>query len=137
MNLRTILMLCLAFFTTLACDKDDEPAPLNKQIIGTWQLQQITGGLTGHGYDAEFETLTIEENDIYTLTDSLNNTFSGTYALTFSDTEPSLFRITEPSDSVLIFEMVAEKNLSLEQIDSLFLTDECCDNFGYRFIRVE
>ena len=125
------IVLLLILTGLFACNKNTNP-----KLIGKWKLENISGGFTGGGYDAEFIILNIRNEKDCIWLDSLNNPLVlGRYHLSSSNGKECIgFNIKNKPKSFFF-------DTNLEYIfysnDTLYMRPcfECSDCFDYLFIK--
>ena len=125
------IILLLILTGLFACNKKTEP-----DLIGKWKLENISGGIAGNGYDAEFDYLNIpNEKDCEWLDNSNNQVASGKYHLSSSNGKECIeFDIKNKQKSFFF-------DTNLEYIfysnDTLYMRPcfECNDCYGYLFVK--
>lgn len=130
MMIKKILLL-LILTGLFACNKKTEP-----ELMGNWKLENISGGFSGNGYNAEFDYLNITDEKHCEWLDSLNNPLAtGTYQLSASKGKECIeFNIKNKLETFYF-------DLDLEYIfyshDTLYMRPcfECNDCFDYFFIK--
>jgi len=130
--MKNILLISLAVFTLFACSKEDEYAAEKERLEGFWLLTDVTGGIAGTGYEANFDHLQINDNDRYSL--MVHDSFiqEGTYELSKED-DQLFIRFFPNATDTLIFDD-QEKAITFDDEDTkLTLTDPCCDLYVYHF----
>lgn len=120
----------LLFFTTTACEKEETDQNQSEEIIGSWKLTRITGGITGMGYSANFTDIEFKQNGIYSIHNNQALKGEGIYSLSQDSNELTLKLV--PNDSVKITFEEHTKTVKLDK-EKLILSDPCCDLFEYEF----
>lgn len=116
----------------VACDNEDDTQTDDNQIIGTWNLTRITGGITGKGYPANFTDVEFRSNGTYRINNQDEAKGLGNYTLTRDSNEVALKLVS--SDSVKIMFEEYTKTVTFGK-EKLVLSDPCCDLFVYEFTK--
>ncbi|MEP7268453.1 MAG: hypothetical protein ABI844_12570 [Saprospiraceae bacterium] len=124
-----IIFGLLATFAVTSCDKSSTKLETN-DLVGTWNLIQVSGGITGQGYTAGFDAIKFTEST-FDLLKSKSSIGSGTYVL--NDTKDSL-KITSAPFTNESFANIAAKKIDIDK-NNLVLTEQCCDLYQYNFSR--
>ena len=111
-------------------DKDDAQKDQRDELVGVWQLLDITGGFSGGGYEADFTDVEFKSNGTYRINNHDEARGEGTYELTTIE-EDLMLRLT-PNDATKIGFEEHEKTVTFDA-GKLFLSDPCCDLFTYEF----
>jgi hypothetical protein len=128
-----VLALCLTLCIA-ACD-ENEPQPSNNALVGKWKLERITGGFSGGGYQADWNTLDIKNDLSYRRLQNDTQVFTSTYTLkTKEGKEYVSFKMTAGDPGKQTFES-QEKEIKFEK-GKLYLVEPCCDLFEYEFTKV-
>jgi len=137
--MKNFLIMALTLFAVTACSKEEDPFQQEKnRLQGLWLLTEITGGIAGTGYEANFSHLEMTSQDRYALLDreSSNILQEGDYRLR-TENEELIITFT-PDDSEEVFFYDVEKTVTFGEQDQLLtLSDPCCDLFVYQFEREE
>jgi hypothetical protein len=104
-------------------------------IYGQWKLYDISGGIHGGGHDLNFDFLSIKKYGIYAFIRDDNILEFGRINID-NQTQESLSITLNPHPDSEIFMHDAEKIITLQVNDTLFLDSPCCDRFNYHFSRV-
>lgn len=126
-----LALIALVAFTTWACDQKDDATPEQNEIVGKWKLDRISGGFTGGGYTADWNTLEMNANLTYRRLQNDTLRYEGTYVLqdkdgkTVIDFKPSATPSNAPFED-------QDKEVTLEK-GKLILNDPCCDLYQYEF----
>ncbi len=123
-----IIILTILF---VACNKVKEPV-----LIGTWHLDNISGGFTGNGYKADFLFLKFIDNKNCEWIDSIGNIIAtAKYKLSDSKGKKCIKFYSSQFPEIFYFESKTEYNLYSN--DSLILSPcfECNDCYSYLFTR--
>ena len=124
-------------FLAAGCTKSDPLQDQLNNLSDTWEIESISGGFSGQGYQPSFKTLRIKASNFYQLVKANESVFSeGTFALQStdaSDLDITFTRQGPKTESLSGFEGQT-KRVTLSN-DTLVLTDPCCDLYEYRFIR--
>lgn len=116
---------------TWACDQKDDATPEQNEISGKWKLDKITGGFSGSGYTADWNTLELNANLTYRRLQNETLRYQGTYELVKKDGKTYIDFKESATPSSAPFED-QDKEVTLEK-DKFILSDPCCDLFQYEF----
>lgn len=120
-------ILCISLFLSCGEKTDDAPTTM---LEGKWEIKQISGGITGGGYTADFDVVEFKNNK-YTILKAATHVSSGTFVLAFG------------ADTTLTLTSDHSEQHALEQFKKtihhsgkeLLMEDPCCDLFAYRFTK--
>jgi len=126
-----LFLIALVAFTTWACDQKDDATPEQNEIVGKWKLDKITGGFSGSGYTADWNTLELNANLTYRRLQNETLRYQGTYELVKKDGKTFINFKESATPSNAPFES-DDKEVTLEK-DKFILSDPCCDLFQYEF----
>jgi hypothetical protein len=124
-------LLILGSISWIACEKSAVTEDVSG-IEGTWTLVDITGGITGGGYEANFDAIRFDKTN-FDLLKNKSSIYHGSYVLTPNSTEPDSFKITSAPTLVDGFLNIQEKKITIEKSGKLVLTEHCCDLYTYEF----
>lgn len=129
----------------VGCTEEEEPT-IDEQILGTWNLIQVTGGIAGLDcmFEEEAVTWTFASNSIEIKADNLSISLcpiidnqDHTYTILFQEDVPFLLRDNEEFGQVTITESVVDEitreNLSVD--GTVFSTGQINDGFIFSFVR--
>lgn len=131
---RSVFILLLVALTLNGCEKEHFFTEY-KGIYGSWTIEEISGGISGGGYEPEFDILMVTERMHY--------------SLYFHDTllSEGKIEIIEQTTDKLRIEFKSGKNsgnlltkwekVVYLNLDTLILNDECCDMYSYFFVRTD
>ncbi|KPK87795.1 MAG: hypothetical protein AMS27_01305 [Bacteroides sp. SM23_62_1] len=106
-------------------------------FYGKWELNSISGGFFGIGYQPNFNFLEIKEFGIYGF---IRNDTLLEYGKIEIDEQNNIFlKIRFLPDNTVenIFFYDNEKYVELVKMDTLNLSSPCCDRYDYHFVRVK
>jgi len=126
-------LLILGSLSWISCEKSADTDDLSG-IEGTWNLVAITGGITGGGYQANFDAIRFDKTN-FDLLKNKTSIYNGTYVLTPNSTEPDSFKITSAVTLADGFLNIKEKKFEKEKSGNLFLSEPCCDLYNYEFTK--
>lgn len=113
-------------------------AEKDMKIYGTWELYDISGGMSGDGYNLNFEYLEIKEYGVYGF---INNSTLLEYGkITIAPESANDLRLKVDFDKDRksdLFFADNEKYIEFNGNDTLKLISPCCDRFNYHFKRVK
>jgi hypothetical protein len=121
----TFILCCSCSKTTISINKDD--------LAGTWVLKHISGGFAGiDSIPTDRITIAFEPSGKYTTTFNYTIANSGNYTITKAG-EPNYYY------SETLLNLISDSNkitygLSLKN-DSLGISEGCCDQFNYLYIK--
>ncbi len=115
-----------------SCVKKDN---MKNPLIGTWRLEQVTGGLHGTGYDPGFKFLELRNRPSCSFLDSLKRTIGEGYYFLRKKANKHLINFVSDSDSVAYEFIDIEKQYYFSGSDTLMMDEGCCDLFQYLFVR--
>ncbi len=129
--MKNILFILLAVSALWACNKEDPFEVDKNRLAGSWLLTEITGGIAGTGYEANFDRLQMTLGDRYALMNFDAVVQEGTYQLSKEGGQLSIRFTPEPPDDLIFDEQ--EKAITFgDQDRQLVLSDPCCDNYVYQ-----
>jgi hypothetical protein len=130
--MKNLFLIVLAALTLLACSKDDDFTIDQDRLEGFWLLTDVTGGISGTGYEANFDHLQINDGQVYSL--MVQDAFiqEGSYELSKENNQLFIQFIPTTEDAV-VFDDDKKEVIFSEQDSKLTLTDPCCDLFVYHF----
>jgi len=130
------LGVLLALLLLVACSKDKPHPSKIEEFLGTWSLERIGGGISGLGYDANFDHMQIQSDFAYELRQGTHRINGGLLQFSTTSMQEIVIEImpdTLTNQQVLIFEET-DKLVSFEENQRvLILSDICCDLFSYHF----
>ena len=129
-TIQVLFIALLALMALPACDGDDTEKNSQDDLVGVWLLEQITGGIAGTGYPADFTEVEFKSNGTYRINNNDEAKGEGTYTLT-TEEDDLVLRLTS-SDSTKIGFEEHDKTVIFER-EKLILADPCCDLFEYTF----
>lgn len=134
--MKKIMIAVLALFALSACSKDDALQQEMNRLRGTWELKDITGGIAGTGYDANFTHLFMANNNRYELLADDQAVQEGSYTLKIEEDKLVIQFQADAADNVPFDEF--EKSVEWQDNDrKLILSEPCCDLFVYNFERTQ
>ncbi len=122
------LCIFLGLFLVSSCANEKEEPQVESEIVGKWQLQSISGGFAGRGYEAFFTHVEFKSDASYKIYDQGNIISTGVYTIE-NQVEGAVIDFTVANPNA--FES-SEKNIRLEN-NRLILEDPCCDLYLYTF----
>jgi hypothetical protein len=107
-------------------------------IYGKWKLFDISGGLSGDGYDLNFDYLEIKGYGIYGFVrnDSLLE-YGKISPAPQTANDLTLMVVFEKDENSDTFFTDREKYVVFDGNDTLNLNSPCCDRYNYHFKRTE
>ena len=134
--MKKIIIAVLALFVMSACSKEDALQQEMNRLRGTWELQNITGGIAGTGYDANFNQLYITNNNRYQLLSDNQAVQEGSYTLKIEDDQLVIRFEADATDNIAFDEF--EKSVEWQDSNrKMRLSEPCCDLFVYDFERTQ
>ena len=130
--MKNFLLITLTVFALSACSKEDPLQHEKSRLVGFWQLTEITGGIAGTGYEANFDHLQMTNNNRYTLMVYDSFIQEGDYDLTIENDQLTIRFIPDSADTI-IFDDFEKAVLFSEEDRKLVLSDPCCDLYVYLF----
>lgn len=111
----------------------------NQHIYGVWKLTSTSGGLSGSGFDKDFDYLLLKPNAIFGVV--RNDSLIGYGKLTLLSDSPVFYNNSIHCN--FDFDQTAgiqlnndpEKYISLTNNDTLNLTAPCCDRYNLQLVR--
>ncbi|MEO8712195.1 MAG: hypothetical protein ABI405_08745 [Parafilimonas sp.] len=125
LTLLGFILCCSCSKTAISINKDD--------LAGTWVLRHISGEFAGiDSIPADRITIAFETSGKYTTAFNYAITDSGNYTITKAG-EPNYYY------SEILLNLISDSNqitygMSLKN-DSLGISEGCCDQFGYLYIK--
>jgi hypothetical protein len=125
-----------------SCEKQDESLQVSIfpieycNIIGTWEIKSISGGISGDNYIPNFKYLQIKsDGDFIFLRDSYSIASGSIICKTDSEKELILSFSLDSIYSLEVINMSTfyPKHIKLVDSNQLILIDPCCDLFTYTF----
>lgn len=106
-------------------------------IIGMWQIDNISGGLAGWSYEPNFDFLSIRPNGCFSFIDNSSEIASGNIEFVDYDEDTLLFFNLDSIFplSVVNMGLYFPKYIMKLETTTLILADPCCDLFTYSFIK--
>ena len=130
--MKKILVLLVFLGGFIACNKENE----NPDLIGKWELINVSGGFTGKGYDTNFDILNIIDEKKFEFLDSLNNQVAGgKYNLHSSEDKNCIEFNYKFIQELFYFDKELEYILYNNDSLSMGPCFECNDCFGYLFVK--
>ncbi|MEL7123431.1 MAG: hypothetical protein AAFO07_28555 [Bacteroidota bacterium] len=136
MNRNYFFILLVSILTIGACNKQEAEDPdLSGPYIGSWDIQEVSGGFAGIGYQMAFKTISLTEDgryisakeDVFFETGNyLIYKKSGQDWIKFED----VLNLRDPFSTT-------EKRILLLEDGTLLMSDPCCDLYTYIFERVD
>ena len=134
--MKKMIIAILAVFALSACSKEDVLQQEMNRLRGTWELKDITGGIAGTGYDANFTHLFMTNNNRYQLSADDQTVQEGSYTLKIEG-DKLVIRFQADADDNIPFDEF-EKTIEWQDNDrKLILSEPCCDLFVYTFERTQ
>lgn len=124
-------LFILGSISWISCEKSAVTEDVSG-IKGTWTLVDVTGGITGGGYEAKFDAIRFDETT-FDLLKNKSSIYNGTYILTPNSSTPDTFKITSATTLADAFLNIKEKEIELDKSGKLFLNEPCCDLYNYEF----
>lgn len=121
--------------TFWACDQKDDASPDQNEVVGKWKLEDISGGFSGSGYNADWNYLELKADLTYRRLQNDTLRYQGTYALQKKDGKTFIDFKQSATPSNAPFEG-QDKEVLLEK-DKFILNDPCCDLFNYEFSKAK
>ena len=121
--------------TFWACDQKDDASPDQNELVGKWKLEDISGGFTGSGYNADWNYLELKADLTYRRLQNDTLRYQGTYAIQQKDGKTFIDFKSSATPSNAPFED-QDKEAVLEK-DKFILSDPCCDLFQYEFSKAK
>ena len=129
---KVFIALCVTMFLT-ACSKEDALQQEMNRLRGSWDLESISGGFAGTGYQADFIQLSMTNSNRYTLLAEDNSTIQeGSYTLSIEDDQLMIRFISDVPDNQS-FDKMEKKVEWKDENRKLFLSEPCCDLYNYSF----
>lgn len=134
--MKNAIIILLAALALGACSKEDRLAQEMNRLRGTWDLKEITGGIAGTGYEANFAQLVMRNQNRYSLLADNAPVQEGSYALAIEE-DKLVIRFTADTPDNIPFDEF-EKTVQWQDNDrKLILNEPCCDLFVYTFERIQ
>ena len=134
--MKNLIFAILAVFALSACSEDDVLQQEMNRLRGTWDLESISGGLAGTGYEANFAQLSMTNQNRYSLLADDAPVQQGSYALSIEE-DKLVIRFTPDAPDNITFDEF-EKTVQWHDDDrKLILSEPCCDLFVYTFERTQ
>jgi hypothetical protein len=130
-NIITSIIL-LGSLAWMSCEKSTVTEDTTG-LQGTWNLNSISGGIAGHGYQAKFDALKVNAST-FELLKSKAVMYTGTYTLVPSAAQADSFKITSAPSVAEFFTNISSKKIDFVK-GNLVLTEPCCDLYTYEFSR--
>lgn len=131
MNTFKFLLTALSLFLVLqSCDSEQAEKDLRDDLVGIWNLESITGGFAGTGYQADFTDVEFKSNGTYRINNHDEAKGDGNYILDTIEGKIILRLIS--SDATKITFENEEKTVTFDR-GKLILSDPCCDLYQYTF----
>ncbi len=107
-------------------------------IYGIWEIYDISGGLTGDGYEINFDYLEVKPFGIYGFINEDELIEFGKIVPTQDATNETdlLVEFTKDEESGSFFGD-PEKYIQFSGKDTLHLMSPCCDRYNYHFERIK
>lgn len=134
--MKNLLLIVLMLSMLASCGKEDDFSSINEKLEGYWLLTDITGGFAGTGYEADFDHLQINGDQVYALMIHDAVIQEGTYQLREEEDNWVIQYIPADMDNIT-FDNEEKTILFNEEGNVLTLSDPCCDLYVYRFIKDE
>lgn len=159
--MKTILksIIWVLFFGLLSCEEDsnetsylssidsdkyysNEIIPLDyQQIYGKWRLYEVSGGISGTGYEPDYDYLEIKKFGIYGLIRDGRLFEYGKIELDTFDINTEAYLQVKLIPDYYVGRNpnmdTPEKYVDLKGTDSLNLISPCCDLYNYHYKRVK
>lgn len=116
----------------IGCAKEDIPDTVEGRLLGAWKITSVSGGFSGQGYIPAFSVLYFVDASHYQLLEAKAILGRGTYEVYTEDGEKWV-RFTADIAPTQLFES-AVKQIRVDA-SSLQLSDPCCDQYVYQFVR--
>jgi hypothetical protein len=130
--MKYVLVIIAVWFMISSCQKDDSIGTAIQNLKGYWLLTEITGGFAGTGYEANFDHLQINEEQVYALMAQDAVIQEGTYQLREEEEEWIIDFIPGMMDTIS-FDNEEKTIIFNEGENILTLRDPCCDLYVYTF----
>ncbi|MDA3879991.1 MAG: hypothetical protein PF436_06345 [Prolixibacteraceae bacterium] len=108
----------------------------NQGVYGKWKLTSISGGITGGGYEPDFDYLEFIPYGIYQFVRADSLLEFGRVAIA-EQTDDDLRITLKVDNSSTSFFSDSEKYIELSKGDVMNLIAPCCDRYNYHFERIE
>ena len=103
-------------------------------IYGSWELNDVSGGIHGSGHELNFDLLQIRMFGVYAFIQGGNVLEYG--KIVIDEQTNDYLKITfSPDEDSEVFFFDSEKEIILQGKDILILQSPCCDRFNYHFDR--
>lgn len=107
---------------------------VNQWIYGKWILEYISGGITGDGYEPNFDYLEFIPYGIYQFVNA--DTLLEFGKVVVEEQSDSILKILmSPDPGSTMFFYDSEKFVQFTSDDQLDLNAPCCDRYNYHFKR--
>lgn len=134
--MKNAVLILLSALTLGACSKEDALQQEMNRLRGTWNLAEITGGIAGTGYEADFAQLEMSNRNRYRLLADGASIQEGDYELTIEE-EELVIRFTPNTPDNVNFDEFEKTILWQNNNRTLILSEPCCDLFVYNFERTQ
>lgn len=131
--MKNVFLFLLAILTlSVACSDDDEFITEHERLLGFWLLNDVTGGIAGDGYEANFDHLQFNDNSRYALMIFDAVVQEGTYTLS-KENDQLIIQFNPTTADNEVFDDHSKTVIFSEGDSKLTLSDPCCDLFVYQF----
>ena len=125
-----------------SCEKQVEPSfPSDSiNIVGKWEIKQISGGFAGKTYVPNFKYLTIKADGEFGFYSDSLEIANGTITVDKNPDNELILKFNLDKSyplSVVNMSTYFAKSIQLLDADTLILEDPCCDLFSYAFKKVK
>lgn len=130
--MKKYIIILVIIIGLIACNKNDTGvSPLEAK----WRIENISGGLHGGGYEANFRYLEFIDEKNCNWLDSMDNILdSGIYDLSTEDSKDYI-TFESDTDSLSYSFTHFKKQYRFISSDTLYMADGCCDLYDYLFIK--
>ena len=131
--MRKSIIVSTVFLSFISACSKNVVSISKHDLTGTWVLKNISGGLAGiDSTPKDNITITFETNGKYTSALNYMTTATGNYTITKAG-EPNYYY------SETLLNLISDSNHIIYGInlrnDSLLLSESCCDQFRYTYVK--
>ena len=130
------IIIGLILSILVACSKKDDFNSEYERLEGYWLLTEITGGIAGTGYEANFDHLQVNDGQRYSLMIQDAVLQEGTYKLS-EEGDQLIIHFSSANSDEITFDNELKTVVFSDEDRKLTLADPCCDLYTYSFIREE